>query len=192
MLGPCRLPYELIEDHKKIDNGYLLSPKDVCSLELLPSFIESGVTSFKIEGRMKTPEYVATVTRIYRKYIDLYLENRPYKIDNQDKKDLLQVFNRGGFSTGHLYTSSNQNLIFKEKPNNIGIYIGNVSHYNPNKGHITFSLTDNLSIGDTITFENESSKYTVSELMIQEKNVPSATTRIHCKNWSYERKYCFR
>lgn len=189
---PCRLPYELIQDHTKIDNGYLLSPKDVCSLELIPNFIESGVTSFKIEGRMKSPEYVATVTRIYRKYIDLYLDDKPYQIDDQDKKDLLQVFNRGGFSTGHLSSSSNKDLIFKEKPNNMGIYIGNVSNYNSNKGHITLSLNDNLSIGDTITFENESSKYTVSELMIKEKNVPTATIRINCKNWPYEGKHYFR
>ena len=188
MLGPCRLPYELIENDKKIDNGFLLSPKDVCSLELLPKLIESGITSFKIEGRLKSPEYVATVTRIYRKYIDLYLQNQSYEIDNQDKKDLLQVFNRGGFSTGHLDSSSNKELIFKEKPSNIGIYIGNVSNYNSNKGHITLSLTDTLSIGDTITFENEPSKYTVSELMLKEKNISTANNRNNSKNRSYERK----
>ena len=71
VLGPCRLKYELYENDKKIDNGYLLSPRDMLGLEYLPFLINNGVTSFKIEGRMKTPEYVATVTRIYRKYIDL-------------------------------------------------------------------------------------------------------------------------
>ena len=120
---------------------------------------------------MKTPEYVATVTRIYRKYIDKIFNNEKYIIEEQDKKDLLQVFNRGGFSTGHLLNESNKELIFKEKPNNMGIYIGNVSNYNANKGHITLSLNEAISIGDTITFQNENTKYTISELMIGNKNL---------------------
>ena len=95
--GPCRLPYELIEKSKdkdndnlysikKVDNKkakYILSTKDLCALEYIPSLIESGVMCFKIEGRMKTPEYVATVTHIYRKYIDLALSNKEYKIDDK-------------------------------------------------------------------------------------------------------------
>ena len=76
----CRLPYELIEENQnkltsKLDKGYLLSTRDLCSLEYLPMLIDAGVTSFKIEGRMKSPEYVATVTKIYRKYIDSLLES---------------------------------------------------------------------------------------------------------------------
>lgn len=120
---------------------------------------------------MKTPEYVATVTRIYRKYIDKIFNNEKYIIEEQDKKDLLQVFNRGGFSTGHLLNEDNKKLVFKEKPNNMGIYIGNVSNYNSNKGHITLSLNESISIGDTITFQNENTKYTISELMIGNKNL---------------------
>lgn len=103
---PCRLPYTLIEKNHKttfqIDNGYLLSPKDLCSLEFLPNLIDAGVKCFKIEGRLKSPEYVATVTRIYRKYIDLYLSGKKYIIEDKDKKDLMQVFNRGGFSSRSL------------------------------------------------------------------------------------------
>lgn len=191
VLGPCRLPYELWDENKKIDHGYLLSPKDVCSLDMLPSFIDAGVTSLKIEGRMKTPEYVATVTRIYRKYIDLYLQNKPYQIEEQDKKDLLQVFNRGGFSSGHLLNEANHQLIFKEKPNNMGIPIGTVSHYNENKGHITLSLIDHLSIGDTISFELEPSCYTVSELMQNNQNLSTASAKQTVKIRSYERKYSY-
>ena len=70
---PCRLPYELLENDTTIDKGYLLSPRDLCGLDYLPQLIKSGVSCLKIEGRMKTPEYVATVTRIYRKYLDLAL-----------------------------------------------------------------------------------------------------------------------
>lgn len=118
---PCRLPYKL--ETKGIDfplgtfpngnfpngtdfpkgnvpsgNGYLLSTRDLCGLEFIPDLINAGVMCFKIEGRMKSPDYVATVTRIYRKYIDLALSGKPYIIDEIDKKELMQVFNRGGFS----------------------------------------------------------------------------------------------
>lgn len=174
---PCRLPYELIKNDDgitKLDKGYLLSPKDLCSLELLPELVKLGIKSFKIEGRLKTPEYVATVTRIYRKYIDLALSDKPYVIDENDKSDLLQVFNRGGFSTGYLENKPNQNLIYKDKSNNIGILIGTVYNYNPSKGYITFKLENNISIGDTISLEKEKGLYNVSELMIQNKNVTNA------------------
>lgn len=63
----------------------MLSPRDLCSLELLPRLVSLGINSFKIEGRMKTPEYVATVTRIYRKYIDLALSDKDYVVDEADK-----------------------------------------------------------------------------------------------------------
>lgn len=170
----CRLPYSLIQDDKVIDSGYLLSPRDLCGLKYIPELIEAGVTSFKIEGRLKSPEYVAVVTKVYRKYIDLYLSGKPFEIDQMDIDDLRQVFNRGNFSDGHLSKEPNHDLIFKEKPNNMGIYIGNVSNYNSNKGHITLNLNENISLGDYITFENEPTKYHVSELMFQNKNIPFA------------------
>ena len=72
----CRLPYELLEDNKTtIDRGFLLSPRDLCGLDYLKELISSGLSSLKIEGRLKSPEYVATVTKIYRKYIDLYYKD---------------------------------------------------------------------------------------------------------------------
>ncbi len=95
----CRLPYELLNNNKCINKGYLLSPKDLCGLDFIPDLINIGVSSLKIEGRLKNPEYVATVTRVYRKYIDLALSSNDYVINEKDKKDLLQCFNRGGFST---------------------------------------------------------------------------------------------
>lgn len=170
----CRLPYELLQDNKVIDNGYLLSPRDLCGLELVPQLIDAGVTSFKIEGRLKSPEYVAIVTRIYRKYIDLHLSGKPYEIDPKDMDDLRQAFNRGNFSTGHLSKDANQNFICKEKQNNMGIYIGNVANYNEKNGHITLNLNEAIAIGDSITFENEPTKYRVSELMFQGNNIPFA------------------
>ena len=189
--GPCRLPYQLISENaetkegfisklsgkrdKVIDKGYLLSTKDLCGLSYIPKLIDAGVTSLKIEGRMKTPEYVATVTKIYRKYIDLAYSNEGYKIDGQDLKELMQVFNRGGFSEGHLNEKENKELIYSKKPNNMGLYLGNISHYNKLKGLITLDSHEKLSIGDTVSVEKEDYTYTVSELMIKDKNVVSAS-----------------
>lgn len=176
----CRLPYELIEEKQdntttKLDKGYLLSTRDLCSLEYIPMLIEAGVTSFKIEGRMKSPEYVATVTKIYRKYIDLSLnKTKKYEIEESDKLKLMQVFNRGGFSDGHLSSKENRNLVFKEKQNNMGLFLGKISKYNKNKGIITLTAKTNLSIGDAITFEKEPTKYTVSELLNKNQNIKEA------------------
>ena len=173
----CRLPYTLLENGKKIDNGYLLSTKDLCSLEFLPNLIKAGVKSFKIEGRMKSSEYVALTTKIYRKYIDLAqyciknkcLEN--YIINEQDKKDLMQVFNRGNFSNGHLDNKANKDLIYKEKPNNMGLFLGIVEKYNKLKGYITLKLNEKIEIGDTIALQNETCSYTISELLKNGQNI---------------------
>ena len=171
----CRLPYELIENEKTtLDKGYLLSPRDLCSLDYLPRLINCGVKSLKVEGRMKSPEYVATVTRIYRKYINLAKSNKPYKIDEQDRKDLMQVFNRGNFSSGHLNSHANKDLIFSEKPNNMGLFLGHVAKYNPSKGLITLNLNEPIEIGDTIALEKETGTYTISELMTKNTNIKTA------------------
>lgn len=189
---PCRLPYELCSSNgPTLDKGFILSPRDLSSIMLLPELIKSGIDSFKIEGRMKTPLYVATVTKIYRKYIDLVLNNINKNNDViqkiidiefnkknnntglSDKEELAQVFNRGGFSTGHLKNEPNRNLIFKDKPNNMGIFVGKISNFNSNKGHIKLKLEDSLSIGDKISINNET--YTISELMINNKNFETLT-----------------
>ena len=176
------MPYELLEEtninnkiqEKIIDKGYLISPRDLCGLEYLPQLIKAGVKCFKIEGRLKSPEYVAIVTKIYRKYIDMVLNNKDYVVDEKDKQELKQVFNRGEFSAGHLSNSANRNLIFKDKPNNMGLYLGNVAGYNKIKGHIKIILNETLAVGDTINFEKENTKYNVSELMLNNSNIPNA------------------
>ncbi len=169
---PCRLPYELLENDSFIDKGFLLSTKDLCGLEYLPQLVNCGIDCLKIEGRMKTPEYVATVTRIYRKYLDLAISGKNYIIDEQDKKDLAQVFNRGGFSNGHLNTEPNKKLIYPVKPNNMGLYLGKVTNFNKTNGYISFITNEVLNIGDKISVEDE--KYTISELMINNKNIKQA------------------
>lgn len=209
---PCRLPYTLLESTSlenqnrleksallennnlansnlqktkttQLDAGYLLSTRDLCGLEYLPQLISSGVSSLKIEGRMKSPEYVATVTRIYRKYIDiiqnnpaLFANGKKLEITLQDKKDLMQVFNRGGFSDGHLSSAENKSLIFSSKPNNMGIYLGEISNFNNNKGYISLKLSEKIEIGDKICVQTKSGdeNYTVSEIIVNNKNFPMA------------------
>ena len=108
---PCRLPYGL-----GTAQGYLLSPKDLYTLELLPELVSSGVSALKIEGRMKQPEYVATVTAIYRKYLDCFAAGREYRVEAADLRDLSLAFDRGGFTTGYLKGRPDASLIAREKP----------------------------------------------------------------------------
>lgn len=180
---PCRLPYELIKEDKisehhdiirTLDKGYILSPKDLCGLEYIPSLMSVGVSSIKIEGRMKPSEYVSSVTKIYRKYIDMAQSGKPYKIEEEDIKELKSVFNRGGFSKGNFEDEPNKEYIYKEKPNNIGLYVGNISKVNEKKGYVTLKTTETLKIGDHISFEKENHKYTISELMKLSKNIEKA------------------
>ena len=167
--GTCRLPYSLVKNEQVVDKGYLLSSKDVCTLDILPELISAGVKSFKIEGRMKSPEYVGLVTSIYRKYIDLANSNRPYTVEHEDREKLMQIFNRGGFSTGYLKGKLGKEMMYKHRPNHIGIYIGEVISYNKNKGHVKFKLEKELSIGDSIAVNEDSCK--ISELMLGNNNI---------------------
>jgi len=102
---PCRLPYDLYLEGKKINpenERYLLSPKDLCTLDLLPQLIRAGADSLKIEGRMKKPSYAAGVTAVYRKYLDRIAEGRPWKVEQEDREALFALFNRDGFTDGYL------------------------------------------------------------------------------------------
>lgn len=153
---PCRLPYRLISsrssDRSPERNAqYLLSPKDMCSLEFVDELVSSGIRSLKIEGRMKSPEYVATVVRIYRKYLDLAMEHtKIWNIAKEDMHDLLQIFNRGGFSAGYMKGKAGSSMMCFDKPNNSGIYLGSVLYYDEWSQNIIVRLEDNLSTGDGI------------------------------------------
>ncbi len=102
---PCRLPYEVYEKGKRLGepgDDYPLSPKDMCTVELLPEILKAGVTSLKIEGRMKKPEYTAGVVSVYRKYLDLYEENPGrYRVLPEDLKKLYDIYNRDGFNQSY-------------------------------------------------------------------------------------------
>lgn len=115
---PCRLPYTV--NGKK---AYYLSLKDICTVELIPELVEAGIDSFKIEGRMKRPEYVAGVTAMYRKYTDLYLENgrEGYRVSPQDREQLMDLYNRGDSHTGYYVRHNGREMIALDRPNHAGV-----------------------------------------------------------------------
>lgn len=115
---PCRLPYG--------NRNYPLSPKDLCAVDFLRELSDVGVTSLKIEGRMKSPEYVALVTSIYRKYLDQAIQGESYTVSEKDRGVLLQIFNRGGFTEGYLHGDPGELLMSNKMPKHQGIYIGKV------------------------------------------------------------------
>ena len=118
----CRLPYDVKRDGKTLngkDSRYVLSLKDLCTLDLIPDMIEAGIYSMKIEGRMKSPRYTAGVVEIYRRYTDLYLERgrAGYRVDEKDRKRLLELFDRGGQTDGYYRRHNGKDMVvWKEKP----------------------------------------------------------------------------
>lgn len=119
--GPCRLPYSVLKGNERISDPaqqYLLSLKDLCTLEILPEIINTGAASLKIEGRMKSAVYSAGVTSLYRKYIDLYLEhgNERYAVDPVDFHNLSGLYSRSGPTTGYYKTYNGRKLITLGKP----------------------------------------------------------------------------
>ncbi|MDQ2086351.1 DUF3656 domain-containing protein [Herbivorax sp. ANBcel31] len=159
---PCRLMYQLFDENEKVlEKSYLLSPKDLCSLYILNEMVDTGVKSLKIEGRMKSPEYVAVAVRVYRKYLNKILEGeKNYKecVDKNDMKDLTQIFNRGGFTQGHLKEKTGKSMMCFEKPKNWGIYLGDVISYDRHLKAVTLKLKEELSIGDGIEVWNGEDK----------------------------------
>lgn len=147
----CRLPYTLYKGPKELDEGYLLSPKDMQTLSILPKLIEAGISSLKIEGRMKKPEYVAGVTAIYRKYIDMYFENpNQYEVSLEDMKILTQLFNRGGFTEGYYTQVAGKEMLSVERPKTWGLKVGFVESYIPKYNRLTIRTREALVPGDGI------------------------------------------
>ncbi|MCR5650533.1 MAG: U32 family peptidase [Lachnospiraceae bacterium] len=110
--GPCRLPYSA-GDMKEC---YILCMKDLCTIDILDRLFDAGISSFKIEGRMKSPAYVAGVTRIYRKYMDMLLSGKRYSVDPKDRDELVALYTREGISTGYYERRNSLSMISKNKP----------------------------------------------------------------------------
>lgn len=140
---PCRMEYRLLSEGKQYAYGYLLSPKDTCALTFIPDLMDCGVTSWKIEGRMKSPEYVALVTSMYRKYADSMK-----KPTADDMKKLTQIFNRGGeLGSGYYFKHSGRDML-SASPKSTGVYVGSVISA---KGKsCVVHLNEDLNCGDGV------------------------------------------
>ena len=147
---PCRLTYSA----NGIIEKYLLSPKDMCTIEAVPDILDAGVYSLKIEGRMKSPEYVAGVSYAYRKYVDMYLEKGRdgYRVEEQDIRQLMDLYNRGGFCKGYYYAQNDKSMMTFDRPNHQGIVIGNIKN-----GELI--LSQEVNPGDVLEFP-DGSEYT--------------------------------
>lgn len=148
----CRLKY-FHEDGTPFEEGeYLLSPKDLNVIDRLPELMKAGVSSLKVEGRMKRPEYVYLVIKTFREAIDAFAEGRDYKVSFKRQKELLLMFNRG-FSHGHLFHDGTEERMSWYRPNHMGITIGTVVRYE--KGRVLVKLTDTLNQNDGLRIINE-------------------------------------
>lgn len=149
----CRLPYDLIVDgEQKImgDVTYLLSPKDLAAIDIMPQLIEAGVTSFKIEGRLKSPTYVANVVSKYRKAIDRYFDGDATPISREDIRELEQSFSRG-FTHGFLDGTNNKKLVDGTFPKSRGVYLGRVEKIL--RDGVVCRLEAPIKRGDGIVFD---------------------------------------
>lgn len=153
---PCRKRYRLFCAGKqvKIRGDYLLSPRDLNTASGIGALIEAGIESFKIEGRMKRPEYVAGVVRIYRRLIDRYFENPAgYFVSEEEQEILAQLFNRN-FTQGYFFGNPGSELMSQENPHNRGMLAGTVLGYDRRSKHIRIKLSRPLRLGDGIMVEN--------------------------------------
>lgn len=149
----CRLPYDLMVDGEQKPMGdvaYLLSPKDLAAIDLMPELIEAGVTSFKIEGRLKSPEYVANVVSKYRKAIDRYFDGDDTKASKEEIRELQQSFSRG-FTHGFLDGTNNKKLVDGTFPKSRGVYLGRVEQIL--RDGVVCRLEAPLKRGDGIVFD---------------------------------------
>ncbi len=193
---PCRMPYVMAGQEGAGQNGtqtYLLSPKELCGLALLPELIEAGMNSFKMEGRMKRAEYTAFVTAVYRKYTDLYfaLGKRDYQIYirkhkkewDEDLRCLAELYNREGFTQGYLegMAGDRENRHFGKKgqmlaslrPNHGGVCVGKVQSVG--RQEVTYQATKGITAQDVVEFRNARQKpsyeYTVGKDILPKEKI---------------------
>ncbi len=160
----CRMPYELLSDGRKVDLGgrsYLLSPQDLAGLEVLPELVRAGVASLKIEGRLKSPEYVASITRIYRQALDALVESRESRVEgvgsgsrpstlDPRRYELEMAFSRG-LHTGWFEGIDNQRLVHARFGKKRGAFVGEVTYVGSDRVHVR--LGGPLKAGDGIVFD---------------------------------------
>lgn len=178
---PCRMAYDVFEDGEKVSGGlYALSPKDLCTLDQIPKLVQAGIDSFKIEGRMKRPEYTAGVTAAYRLMTDLYfsygeegfynyLKKHPQVLREQIDK-VSDLYNRGGFTTGYYMQYHGKEMMSMDRPNHSGTKVGQVASGKGIRAKIKLDVPlnpqDVLEIRDV---SGESYEFTAGKAGIEEK-----------------------
>ncbi|WP_032121573.1 U32 family peptidase [Clostridium amazonitimonense] len=178
---PCRLPYTLVnKDTGDEKSAFILSPKDMCTIEDIKDIINTKTYSLKIEGRMKRPEYVAGVVETYRSAIDNILKDKKYLDLEKGRKKLLQLFNREGFSKAYLYGNKGKENMAYNYPKNTGIAIGIVNK----DGSIL--LKEPINLKDGIRYEDKG--FTVSKILLNNKEVDFAKVGDKVKLYPMEYK----
>lgn len=161
---PCRLPYELwneAENNLLSKVSYTLSPKDLCGLDSIPDLIKAGVDSFKIEGRMKKPEYVSACVRAYRKCVDAWFADLfQASLVEECRQQMAEVFNRGGFTKGYYKQHNGRDMMSTKNPGNIGVCIGSIHNIQKNK--ITLLLKHDVNPGDVIMFDGDQTEISLT------------------------------
>ena len=164
---PCRMEYTLKSNKGSERRGYLLSPKDMCTIEDVEDIIETGTSSLKIEGRMKRAEYVAGVVDNYRKAVDKVLFGSKFNVQ-KGKGELLQLFNRSGFTKAYLKNDTGRDMMSFNSPKNAGIPLGKVDK----DGYI--KIKESLSLGDGIRYGDKG--FTLSKIIKNSNEVKSANS----------------
>ncbi|PKM76067.1 MAG: peptidase U32 [Firmicutes bacterium HGW-Firmicutes-15] len=179
---PCRLAYDLYtrNDKNKVklpeQGRYLLSPSDLCLIDYLPELKAAGVSSLKIEGRMKRAEYVAVVTRAYRQALDRLEENPEFRPVHEVKERLLKIFNRN-FSSGYFIPDSTD-FLSTRRPNNRGVYVGRVVEQSQNM-FTQIKLSDTVSIGDGLVVwvgQGQAPAFVIKEMYVDGNRVLEASS----------------
>ena len=179
---PCRVPYDVMDlSGRKIKTPpYVLSPKDMCTLDKIPELVDAGIDSFKIEGRMKKPAYAAYTAFLYRKYVDLYLEYgesyeaylQKHKRElEQDYIKLMDLYNRGGFSEGYFHEHNGPKIMSMVRPNHWGVKVGEIE--NVQKNRVGIKLEQDLYAQDVLEIRREDGnalyEYTVKDDISKKK-----------------------
>ena len=167
----CRQKYTLINNDKKIKDGYLLSMKDLNTIDHIKELIECNIDSLKIEGRMKRPEYVYLVVSIYRKAVDSYLKNKKIIITEEDKFELKKIFNRE-FTKGFIFNEKIEDITNEYRPNHMGIELGQVVKCVNNK--VFIKLNNDVRINDGIRFVDDDKGYILNNFYIDKQLVKEA------------------
>lgn len=165
---PCRKKYIRLDGKKNVPLKYFLSTKDLCTIRDLKKIIENGTTSLKIEGRMKRPEYVATVVRSYRKAIDAILSGKTIDLDKLEF-EMASIFNRQ-FTEGFILNTTAKNIVNSDSPNNIGIRIGVVTKIDKRNKKIDILLEKDLHKGDGLSLGEH-----VGRIFLKDRIVEHAT-----------------